>query len=390
MSYAVFDDPAVRDHLRPFTDTRPVGHLRTGILTQHERWERYLDAPCSHLTQPYLAELFPFEGGADTCFVNGAVCATAELADAVQNLSEGEALRTPGGTLPAARTDRATFEAALVGNVEGLKEIPYQAAITIVSRPWHLFKVNAAQIAADFDLLTAGRTSAPLDDPHTAVYAPERVFLEPGATVRAAVLNAEAGPIYLGKNAHVQEGSLLQGPLTIGEGAVVNMGAKLRGGTTVGPYCKVGGEISSSVLIGYSNKGHDGFLGHSVLGEWCNLGADTNTSNLKNTYGPVRVWSHAEQRPVDTAETFCGLLAADHVKAGINTMFNTGTVAGVGANVFGAGFPPKHIAAFAWGGEGRYDPDKFMETAARVMSRRKVVLTDAYARMLRAVWEATA
>jgi UDP-N-acetylglucosamine diphosphorylase/glucosamine-1-phosphate N-acetyltransferase len=245
--------------------------------------------------------------------------------------------------------------------------------VTVISRPWHLFLRNGTEIRRDFALLTQGRTSQPVGDAPTIVYAPENIFIEEGVKIRAAILNAENGPIYLGRNSEVQEGAILKGPLALGEGAVVNAGARLRGDNTIGPYCKVGGEIGNSILMGYSNKGHDGYLGNSVIGEWCNLGADTNTSNLKNNYAPVKVWSHTAHRFVNTGQTFCGLLMGDHAKAGINTMFNTGTVVGVGANVFGAGFPRTFIPSFSWGGASGFDTfklDKFAEVAERVMGRR--------------------
>ncbi|EIM78671.1 transferase hexapeptide repeat containing protein [Nitritalea halalkaliphila LW7] len=222
-------------------------------------------------------------------------------------------------------------------------------------------------------MLTAGQESAPLLDPHTKVYAPENIFIAPGARVHAAVLNASTGPIYIGKDAEVQEGALIRGPFSMGEGSVVNMGAKVRGDTSLGPHCKIGGEVSNAVFFGYSNKGHDGFLGNAVIGEWCNLGADTNNSNLKNNYAPVKVWDYSKGRFTQTGLQFCGLLMGDHAKCGINTMFNTGTVVGVGANVFGAGFPRNFVPDFSWGGAAglsTFTFSKFEETASVVMKRR--------------------
>jgi len=373
MHVLLFDDPAIRPHLLPFTFTRPVAALRCGILTLAEKWQRRLGAPTvGHLTQPYLQAKFPAgDVGGPALVINGAVCPDDLLVRQVQALAPGQGLYCDE-VLVAAHLADAGQVAELIQ--DGLREqVQVAEPVTIISRPWHLFLRNGTEIRRDFALLTQGRTSQPVGDAPTIVYAPENIFIEEGVKIRAAILNAENGPIYLGRNSEVQEGAILKGPLSLGEGAVVNAGARLRGDNTIGPYCKVGGEIGNSILMGYSNKGHDGYLGNSVIGEWCNLGADTNTSNLKNNYAPVKVWSHAAHRFVNTGQTFCGLLMGDHAKAGINTMFNTGTVVGVGANVFGAGFPRTFIPSFSWGGASGFDTfklDKFAEVAERVMGRR--------------------
>jgi UDP-N-acetylglucosamine diphosphorylase/glucosamine-1-phosphate N-acetyltransferase len=373
MHVLLFDDPAIRPHLLPLTFTRPVAALRCGILTLAEKWQRHLAAPTvGYLTQPYLQAKFPAgEVAGPALVVNGAVCPDGLLARQVLALTPGQGLYCDE-VLVAAHLADAGQVAELIQH--GLREqVQVAEPVTVISRPWHLFLRNGVEIRRDFALLAQGRTSQPVGDAHTIVYAPENIFIEQGVKIRAAILNAENGPIYLGKNAEVQEGAVLRGPLALCEGAVVNVGAKLRGDNTIGPYCKVGGEISNSILLGYSNKGHEGYLGNSVLGEWCNLGADTNTSNMKNNYAPVRLWSHAANRFVDTNQTFCGLVMGDHSKAGINTMFNTGTVVGVGANIFGAGYPRNFIPSFSWGGASGFDTfklDKFAEVAERVMSRR--------------------
>lgn len=391
MQLILFDDPVIRQQLLPFTFTRPVAVVRCGTLTLAEKWEKR-DYAVSFLTQPYLAAKFPADPGA-TLYVNGAVCADEALAAALATLVPGGALRLPDGTLFAFRAESpvASVEALLYAAQEAAA-LTHATDATVIRQPWHLFKLNGAQLRADFALLTRGRTSAPVTDPHTIVYGVENVFLEAGVKTRAAILNAENGPIYLGHNAQVQEGAVIIGPCSIGDDSTVNVGAKLRGDNTVGPHCKVGGEISNSILFGYSNKGHDGFLGNSVLGEWCNLGADTNTSNLKNNYAPVKVWSYAKQGFVNTGEQFCGLLMGDHAKAGINTMFNTGTVVGVGANVFGAGYPRTFIPGFAWGGAQGFDTFKLpqmLEVAQRVMERRKIALDETEKALLGEVFELT-
>jgi UDP-N-acetylglucosamine diphosphorylase/glucosamine-1-phosphate N-acetyltransferase len=372
MHLLLFDDPAIWPHLLPLTYTRPVAALRCGILTVAEKWQHRLGSPTmGYLTQPYLQAKYPAgDVVGPTLVINGAACPDDLLVRQVQALAPGQALYC-NDTLIAAHLADGSRVAELVQ--DGLDVTQACEDVSLLTRPWHLFLRNGAEIRRDFALLTAGRTSQPVGDAHTVVYAPENVFIEPGVKIRAAILNAENGPIYIGRNVQVQEGAILKGPLALGEGTVVNCGAKLRGDNTIGPYCKVGGEVGNSILMGYSNKGHEGYLGNSVVGEWCNLGADTNTSNLKNNYASVRVWSHATHRFVDSGQTFCGLLMGDHAKAGINTMFNTGTVVGVGANVFGAGFPRQFVPSFSWGGTAGFETfklDKFAEVAERVLSRR--------------------
>jgi UDP-N-acetylglucosamine diphosphorylase/glucosamine-1-phosphate N-acetyltransferase len=375
MHVLLFDDPAIRPHLLPFTFTRPVAALRCGILTLAEKWQLRLGVPAvGYLTQPYLQAKFPAgEVTGPALVINGAVCPDDSLVRQVQALGAGQGLYCDE-VLVAAHLADASQIAELIQ--DGLGEQKQVAEpVTVISRPWHLFLRNGTEIRRDFALLTQGRISQPVNDVHTIVYAPENIFIEEGVKIRAAILNAENGPIYLGKNSQVHEGAILKGPLAVGEGSHVNVGAKLRGDNTIGPFCKVGGEVSNSILMGYSNKGHEGYLGNSVIGEWCNLGADTNTSNLKNNYAPVKVWSHTAHRFVDTGQTFCGLMMGDHSKAGINTMFNTGTVVGVGSNIFGAGFPRQFIPSFSWGGSAGFETfrlPKFGEVAERVLSRRGI------------------
>ena len=376
MHLLVFDDPAIRPHLLPLTFTRPVGALRCGILTIAEKWQRRLGAPTlGYLTERYLQAKFPVcADGAVTgpaLAVNGAVCPDDLLARQVLALPPGTGLYCDELLVAAHLADASQIAELVQDGLPRQREVI--EPVTVIDRPWQLFLRNGAEIRLDFALLMAGRTSQPVNDAPTIVYAPENIFIEEGVKIRAAVLNAEKGPIYLGKNVEVQEGAILKGPLAVCEGAVLNTSVRLRGDNTIGPFCKVGGEIGNSILMAYSNKGHDGYLGNSVVGEWCNLGADTNTSNLKNNYAPVKVWSHAAHRFVDTGQTFCGLLMGDHAKAGINTMFNTGTVVGVGANVFGAGFPRQFIPSFSWGGTAGFETfklDKVTEVAGRVLGRR--------------------
>jgi UDP-N-acetylglucosamine diphosphorylase/glucosamine-1-phosphate N-acetyltransferase len=265
-----------------------------------------------------------------------------------------------------------------VSNTPQFQQLAYPHKITLIQYPYDIFTENRQEIIRDFQLVTHNRKSQVITDKHTIIYGSENIFLEEGASIKAAILNAEEAPIYIGKNAKVHEGAIIKGAFALGEGAEVNMGAKIKGDTTIGLYSKVGGEISNSVIFGYSNKGHDGFLGNSVIGEWCNLGADTNTSNLKNNYSEVKIWNYAEQKMVGTGKQFCGTLMGDHAKCSINTMLNTGTVVGVGANLFGAAFPPKYVPNFAWGGTENFDKfdfEAFCSMVERVIQRRNLNLT---------------
>ena len=384
MNVILFDDPVIRQDLLPFTFTRPVAGMRVGILTIAEKWEKWLGQKPSFKTEEYLQRKFSVNSTADNFLINGAVCPDQTLADTIKALPPGYFL-VKEQLLIAARQPE--------GPMSNANTIAYAHDLTVIDKSWKIFRENAAQIKLDFKLITAGRTSAKIEDEHTIVYGRENVFVEEGVYIRAAILNAENGPIYLGKNSIVQEGAMIRGSFALGEGSHINMGAKIRGDVTIGPYSKVGGEISTSVIFGYSNKAHDGFLGCSVLGEWCNLGADSNTSNLKNNYDHVKLWSHGAENFVSTELQFCGLMMGDHSKCGINTMFNTGTVVDVSANIFGEGYPRNYIPSFTWGGSAgftTYKLEKAMETAERAMARRNVPFEKADQEILAHVYGLTA
>jgi UDP-N-acetylglucosamine diphosphorylase/glucosamine-1-phosphate N-acetyltransferase len=383
MNLILFDDPLIRLDLLPFTFTRPTSRVRVGILTIAEKWEKWLNTKVSYKTEPYLQRKFPVHSTDDNILINGAVCPDQKLVDNIKSLPAGYFL-VKGAVLIAAHRPQA--------EMNNNNTIEYVEQITVIDKPWKIFLENAAQIRIDFKLITANRRSAGIKDKHTVVYGEENLFVEEGVDVKAAIINAENGPVYLGKNSIVQEGAIIRGAFALCEGAHINMGGKMRGDTTIGPFSKVGGEVSTSVIFGYSNKAHDGFLGCSVLGEWCNLGADTNTSNLKNNYEPVKLWSHVQQSFENTGLQFCGLMMGDHSKCSINTMFNTGTVVDVSANVFGTGFPRNYIPSFSWGGsEGftTYKPDKALATAEAAMKRRNVALDDIEKTLLVNVFELT-
>jgi UDP-N-acetylglucosamine diphosphorylase/glucosamine-1-phosphate N-acetyltransferase len=366
MNYILFDEPSIRQSLLPLTFTRPIALIRVGILTISEKWERYLKSSPSYLTESYLQNKFPLVNGKSNYVINGAVIPNKELLAAIQKLESEETLVQ--GTMILAFKEKASE-----------KYVHYEGELTIIKNLWYIFGENGKEIRSDLELIKGEKKWAKVEDKHTIVYNPENVFIEEGVKIRAAVLNAEDGPIYIGKGAEIQEGSLIRGPFALCEYSVVNMGGKMRADTTIGPYSKVGGEISNSVIFGYSNKAHDGFMGNSVIGEWCNLGADTNTSNLKNNYGTVQIYSYKNKGQINTGKQFCGLVMGDHSKAGINTMFNTGTVVGVGSNIFGAGFPDKFIPSFSWGGAQGLETfrlDKAYEVAEKAMARRKMPLTE--------------
>ncbi|MBX2898059.1 MAG: GlmU family protein [Cyclobacteriaceae bacterium] len=387
MNLILFDLPEIRQNLLPFTFTRPVAAIRCGILTLAEKWERHLGIKPAFLTEPYLSQKFPITTGNTNLWINGAVCATPQLTQAVLNLKAEEAL-FQNEILIAARTSAPQLSQPHLLAKKELTE-----SCTLIDQVWKIYQHNGGQIRADFALLTANRKSAAITDEHTRVYNPDQIFLEAGANVRAAVLNAENGPIYLGKNSFVQEGALIRGPFALGEESHVNMGAKVRGDTTVGPYCKIGGEVSNSVLFAYSNKAHDGFLGNSVIGEWCNIGADTNTSNLKNNYENIKLWNYGKEGFKDTGLMFCGLMLGDHSKCGINTMFNSGTVVGVSASIFGDGYPRNFVPSFAWGGAAgftTYQLNKALDTATKAMARRNLVLDEVDKGILKKIFEDSA
>ena len=389
MNYILFGAQA-RDHLLPFTFLRPIADIRVGIMTIREKWEYFLKTKTSTLTEPYLAEKFPMIKEADNVLVNSSVMPNEQMVEEIGRLKPNQTL-VSGETLIAHRVraeDITNLESELLEDVEPMHT---KAEFKKLYRLWDILVLNEQQIPVDYELLTKEKKSQPIPD-HVRVMAPENVFVEPGARIDMAFINASEGPVYIGKDAHIMDGAILKGPVGVGEGSVVRLGAKIYGGSSIGPHSKVGGEMSSSVIFGYSNKAHDGYLGHSVIGEWCNLGADTNTSNLKNNYDNVRLWDYAEESFVNTGQMFCGTFMGDHSKCAINTMFNTGTVIGVNAQLFGSGFMRNFIPSFTWGsvsGFSTVDIDKAVEVAKRVYSRRKLDFSGMEERLLRHVYDHT-
>ncbi len=370
MNYIVFD--ANRTSFLPFTHTRAVADIRCGILTMRERWELYLQQTTGTLTETYLQPQYQPNEGNDNLFINGAVAGTCELTEAIGKLLAGQKL-VKNDTVIAARTGHHTTLPTLLEKLPQLETCTFEGDVTCLQHIWDIFSLNDKLIREDYLLLTHKRTSAPIPE-HVIVTGKENLFIEEGAIINAGtIINATTGPVYIAKGAEVLEGTMIRGPLALCSGAGLKMGAKIYGATTIGPGCKVGGEINNAVFFANSNKGHDGYLGNAVIGEWCNLGADTNCSNLKNNYDTVKIWDEAQGKLVSTGLTFCGLLMGDHSKCGINTMFNTGTVVGVSANIYGGGFPEKFLPSFSWGGSDgmvSYDFNRAMDTANRMMQRR--------------------
>ena len=389
MNYILFDD-AARPRLLPFTHTRPVGDIRCGILTMRERWELLFKGNTGTLTESYMQDVFPQNCGDDNTYINAAVFGTEEIAVAVQKLLPGKAL-VAGGVIIAARTHARDMSLATFReHIDTLPNEELAVAPAMLKNVWDIFSLNDKALRQDFELLTKGRQSAPVPEGVT-VTGRENLFIEEGAHIYAGcIINAATGPVYIAADTEVLEGSLMRGPIAICDHGVVKMGAKLYGATTIGPGCKVGGEINNVVFFANSNKAHDGYLGNAVIGEWCNLGADTNCSNLKNNYAEVKIWDEAANKSVNTGLTFCGLLMGDHSKCGINTMFNTGTIVGVSCNLFGGDFPEKFVRSFSWGGsEGitHYDFNRAMETADRMMGRRGLKMSDQEREMYRYLFD---
>lgn len=385
MNYILFDGNR-RNALLPFTYTKPVADLRIGILTIREKWESYLENTTTTITEDYLSEKFPMVEAEENILINSSFLPNQELVELVLNLKENQAI-IKNDEIIAFYTKDTQEEV----DFDSYELIDFEYECLTVENTWDIFSKNDKAIREDFELLTQDRKSQPIPK-SVNVIAPENIFIEEGAKLEFVTLNASNGVIYIGKNSEIMEGSVIRGPFALGEGAQVKLASKIYGATTVGPHCRVGGEVNNSVLMGYSNKGHDGFLGNSVLGEWCNIGADSNNSNLKNNYEEVKLWSYETEKFEKTGLQFCGLMMGDHSKCGINTMFNTGTVVGVSANIFGSGFPRNFIPSFAWGGASgftNYLTSKALQTAKIVMDRRHIELTEEDVKIMEHIFEET-
>ncbi|MGF6850008.1 UDP-N-acetylglucosamine diphosphorylase/glucosamine-1-phosphate N-acetyltransferase [Chitinophaga sp. W3I9] len=379
-NYILFDTP-VRELLYPFTHTRPIAACRVGILTIQEKWEHWLGTGTSHFTVPHLQDKFPLlykDNQTVNILLSGHILPDAGLVAAILELQPEEELYKDNQLLAkVVQGDGASLLAP------GARK-NYPAEVLGIYKPWDIFALNDKAIRADYQLLTAGRKSVILSHTNQQINHTD-IFVEPGAKVEYSILNAATGPIYIGKDAEVMEGCMIRGPFAMGEGAVLKMGSKIYGATTLGPYCTGGGEIKNSVMFGYSNKGHDGYLGDAVIGEWCNLGANTSGSNLKNNVSEVKVWMEAQGEAV-SAGIKCGLLMGDYSRCGINTMLNTGTVIGVSCNVFGGHFPPKFVGSYSWGDQGAYRLAEALKDAGNWMALKGKELTEKDKQVLEALY----
>lgn len=386
MNYILFDDET-RESLKPLTYIRPVCDIRVGILTIREKWEKYLGEKTSTITEDYLSVKYPTEESEAMMLINGSICPTESLVKQVKALKTGQTLMSEENVIIAMYKTKEEF----LAEEDNSETIESKEDFIRIVNPWDIFVMNDRAIREDFALITKGRKSAKLSETNRVLGA-ENVFVEEGAVVECATLNAKEGPIYIGKDAEIMENSVVRGPFAMCEHAVLKLSAKIYGATTLGPYAKVGGELANVVIFGYSNKAHDGFMGNSVIAEWCNIGADTNASNLKNTYEEVRLWSIEKGTFVPTGQTFCGTIMGDHSKCGINTMFNTGTVVGVSANIYGHGYQRNYLPSFVWGGNSglkTFEPEKAIEVAEKMYERRGMKMSDDDKRILLYVYRST-
>lgn len=370
-----YDLPRVHADLLPMTFTRPVADFRIGITTIREKWAMMLPQDCryGYRTVGFLVKKYKAEEIDDNLFIAGNVVPNPTLVEEVLRLEIGEAL-FKGDDFIAYRGVSPDMHA------DNYMKKEYNGECLVLHYLFDIFLNNGVVIKQDFEMITKGRTSCALSASNTVIGDPDLVFVEEGAYVEGAFLNTNGGPIYIGKDAQVMEGSCVRGPMALCEHSNINMGSKIYSDTTIGPWSKVGGELNNVVVFGYSNKAHDGFLGNAVIGEWCNIGAGTNASNLKNDYSKIRVWNYPDHTFMRTDLQFCGLIMGDHSKVGINCMFNTATVVGVGVNIHGSGFPRTFIPSFSEGspvgGFTDVQLKKFFDIANRAMARRGLLLTD--------------
>lgn len=380
MNLVFFDDQEIVTNLRPFTFTRPVSDIRMGILTIRGKWHRHLRVKeSSNYTEPHLEGKYPLRIKGENLCINSCVLPDAEIVDVIKKLEVDQMLFKEGEWIAGIFTDqlKADFDEC---NMKPFEVIEYKGNVNRLVNTWDIFSMCGKEIEKDFNHLASTQDfDEDLEGVHI-VGNPNLIYMEPNAIVRpGTILNTTGGPIYLGEDSEIMEGCMVRGPFFLGKHSQLKMGAKIYGPSSFGPHCKVGGEVNNSVFFGYSSKAHDGFLGNSVLGEWCNLGADTNNSNLKNTYAEVKLWHYGKKSFVKTGLQFCGLIMGDHSKCGINTMFNTGTVVGVSANIFGDGFPRNYIPSFSWGGAAGFTPYKLNDaiaTAKLVYERRNMVFDE--------------
>ena len=373
MNIGLKDSLETWENLLPLTFNKSVADMRIGILTIAEKWSKHLNTSVSiQYVNAYLGDTT----SRAEIIIDSSVLPTEVLVDAILALKENEVLVQNG------------FEIASNALQSNPKIIEFSGDVSRIAFPWDIFIKNDAELRKDFDLLTKGKVSQKIDETNKVIG--NQLFVEEGAKIQCAILNTETGPIFIDKNAEIMEGSIIRGPFYLGEHATLKLGTKIYGATTIGKECKVGGEVSNSVIFGYSNKAHDGFIGNTVIGEWCNLGADTNCSNLKNNYSLVDIYNYRQEKMMSTGQQFCGLIMGDYSKTGINTMLNTGTVVGICSNIFGAGFPSKHIPSFSWCSIDKtemYQLEKGIETIERMKARRGLKLEEREKQILKFLFD---
>jgi len=388
-NFILFDDNS-RVSLRPLTFFRPVSAIRCGILTISEKWKFHLQHPVSFLTEIYLQEKFPLKVGTDNFLINGSIFPNHDLVEEIISLDKDTTLLSDN-VVVALHLTSENLKHFRQGKTPDLKSREVKSAFIKINNTWDIFCQNKNAIIEDFKLVTAGRKSASLSPTNQVLGT--NLFIEEAASVECSTINTLNGPVYIGKNVEVMPGCHIEGPAALCEHSVLKMGTLLYKATTIGPWCKAGGEISNSVLFSYSSKAHDGFLGNSVIAEWCNLGAGTTTSNLKNNYEAVKQWNYGDSKFVNTGLQFCGLVLGDHCKTGISSMFNSGTTAGVCSNIFGVNYQRNFIPSFVWGGTSGFRKHKLneaMDTAKAVYARRNLPFDSAEENIFRYVFELTA
>ena len=388
MNYILFDDQLTWTNLLPLTYTRPVSELRTGILTIKEKWEKRLKKNCSYKTVDYLQKKYSLQIEKNNLYINSSILPDEKIIDTIHKLDSNQVLKKNDIILAIRNNSDSVPE---FNNLNGYNRIQYNGDLSHLKHPWDIFIKNGEEIKNDLKILFAGKKSSKLSKTNNLI-GEENIYVEENVKAEYVTINASAGPVYLGKDCEIMENSVIRGPFALCEHSVLKLSAKVYGPVTIGPHSKVGGEISESVIMGYSNKAHDGFLGNAVIGEWCNLGADTNNSNLKNNYEEVKLWNYKDERFIKSGLQFCGLIMGDHSKCGINTMFNTGTVVGVSANIFGSGFPRNFIPSYSWGGAHGfvvYKLEKAFEVMQKVMARRKIEFSEIDKEILSTIFSET-
>ncbi|MFA5973119.1 MAG: putative sugar nucleotidyl transferase [Lentimicrobiaceae bacterium] len=388
VNFILFDDQSSIS-LRPLTFFRPVSEIRVGILTIREKWEKHLQSPVSFLTEMYLQEKFPLKVSSDNYLINGSILPNQELIAEIMLLNPDTSLQL-GDTVVAIHLTAENLNHFRQGMVPDLKSQGTKTPFVKINNTWDIFGNNEKAITDDFKLITHNRKSAEISSTNQVLG--NKLFVEEGASIECSSINTLKGPVYIGKHAEVMQGCHIEGPVALCDHSALKMGALVYKGTTLGPWCKAGGEISNSVLFGYSSKAHDGFLGNSVIAEWCNLGAGTTNSNLKNNYEPVKQWSYSSTKFVNTGLQFCGLVMGDHCKTGISTMFNSGTTTGVCSNIFGANYQRNFIPSFVWGGTSGFRKHKLneaMDTAKAVYARRSLLFDTIEENIFKYVFELT-